>query len=294
MAYLPWNAGFESSPVNTDPVGEGDDRIREVKEQVRDRLETELLVGSGGADNGRLQAGAARVFVATTAPTQIATPDAGTSPSQALDDGRVWVNTNARNAAMVRSGGAWVPGEASNGVSVWGSVSGYDALYFGTAAALVNRYYDILGTGNPDLGTYAPSAGLAVTTPADITTTPYEIVVRGQLVSMGGSAVGNIGLTIEENGTPKTWGSYYGATPYSVVICPFLFRQAALVASTTYTYRVLGATLAAGVAFSRGVDLGTLYAGSVAMLTAGGGAYASVVNGMLLSYVSVTLRRIGA
>ncbi len=92
-----WDSTFENDPDNTDSVSLGDDHIRQVKQELRGRLETELDFGTaaGGSDHGRLREGAARVFFQDATPTGIAVAD--DDASTALDQGRLWVDSNNDN-----------------------------------------------------------------------------------------------------------------------------------------------------------------------------------------------------
>lgn len=101
---LSWDATFEATPANTDPLSEGDNRIRELKDEVRNRGEVELCWGTAdasgctAADNGRARLGSARVFVALTEPGGILGTD--TTGSQARDNGRCWFDTNGPDDSL--------------------------------------------------------------------------------------------------------------------------------------------------------------------------------------------------
>jgi len=107
---LPWDSAFESVPQNSDNFSEGPLRIRDGKDNVRGRLETEHHFGSTNTDdNGLHQVGSARCFVSNTAPTAIADADfnyggsgvnnlnvsgsnASGSPKDLLGWGRCWLD----------------------------------------------------------------------------------------------------------------------------------------------------------------------------------------------------------
>jgi hypothetical protein len=105
---------FEGEPAAGDPVSEGDDRIRELKLEIRQRAETEHCwgdmdtdgcVGFGaGADSGRHREGSARVFFETAIPVNLGdhtgTVDdydsaGGGAETNALDEGRLWVDEDS-------------------------------------------------------------------------------------------------------------------------------------------------------------------------------------------------------
>lgn len=92
-AFVPWPAGsgFEVTPSGSDSVSVLDDRIRELKENIRNRLQVEHYFGTsvGASDNGRHREGSARAWDATPCPTANVTGDPGTGATAygALDDG---------------------------------------------------------------------------------------------------------------------------------------------------------------------------------------------------------------
>lgn len=95
--FVTWGTGFELSPAHTDPVSQGDTRIRELKENVRTRLQTEMdfgdnTLGTANTDTGRMLKGSCRPFFQNAAPTQIVNAD--TTGSTALDDGRLWIDVD--------------------------------------------------------------------------------------------------------------------------------------------------------------------------------------------------------
>lgn len=136
-----WDASFETEPANTDPVSEGDDNIRQVKEETRRRAQVELdfstlpvSVSGTNNDNGRLRPGAARSFSQSAAPVAIDVAD--DDASSALDDGRMWVDTDGAGATtaddntfQVRVSGAWVDPVVdgivpTNGIVLWAEATG--------------------------------------------------------------------------------------------------------------------------------------------------------------------------
>jgi len=89
-----WNSAFEATPAGSDSPSQGDDRIRELKQAVRERLikehEMDLSSGAAAAD-GWHAAGSAKVYVGSTAPTT--RPDGATTLT-ADDDGRLWLSSS--------------------------------------------------------------------------------------------------------------------------------------------------------------------------------------------------------
>jgi hypothetical protein len=90
---LPWSAAFEADPAVNDPVSEGDDRIREMKENIRYRDEVEHWYGPTGAvgDNGVHRDGSGKCFMGTAFPTILSDGmsdfESGGGPGEAdLDD----------------------------------------------------------------------------------------------------------------------------------------------------------------------------------------------------------------
>jgi Carbohydrate binding domain len=69
-----WSTGaYETVPLATDAVGEGDDQIRALKTEIRSRMDPEHQFGTAntGQDNGLHRIGSARCFVQSAAPTAI-------------------------------------------------------------------------------------------------------------------------------------------------------------------------------------------------------------------------------
>jgi hypothetical protein len=84
---------FEGNPEAGDAVAEGDDHIRQLKQEIRHRLEAEHDFGTaeGGADDGRHWEGTARIFWQSGAPTaNLHADDDGVTTFDAGDEGRMW------------------------------------------------------------------------------------------------------------------------------------------------------------------------------------------------------------
>ncbi len=115
-----WNDAFENSPANTDSPSEGDDKIREVKDAVRERAEQEHLWKDTTLQNeGKHLAGSARAFYAGAAPT---TQPNGSNLSTVVDPGRLWVGSS--NAQLnIWTGANWVSTIALAGLNVSGALN---------------------------------------------------------------------------------------------------------------------------------------------------------------------------
>ena len=91
---------FEASPAGTDLVSAGDDKIREMKQTVRDYGEAELCwsandsTGCSIPDSGLLRQGAARAFFQTSAPPQLSGSTA-IGAARTLDNGRLWADSDS-------------------------------------------------------------------------------------------------------------------------------------------------------------------------------------------------------
>lgn len=103
-----WNTPFEASPAGGDSPALGDDKIREFKEAFRERFEHEhkmdLGVGTASLDGWHIQ-GSAISYIQTDAPTT--RPDGSTALS-ALDNGRLWVDTDDNSFYFYVHGTGWV------------------------------------------------------------------------------------------------------------------------------------------------------------------------------------------
>jgi hypothetical protein len=92
-----WDTGYEADPDNLDLLSEGDDRIRELKTDVRQRADTEHDWGDGFVvgydDSGRHTLGSAKPFYQAAAPATM--PELDFQGSNALDLGRMWIDYDA-------------------------------------------------------------------------------------------------------------------------------------------------------------------------------------------------------
>lgn len=117
MAFTPtvtWNGGtssatgFNASPAGSADPRQGDDRIRELKVALAERLSREMyfaLVGSSSAgQEGNLRQGAGRVYHTSSAPTT--KPDG--NALDADDVGRMYVQSNTTALRVRTSNNTWV------------------------------------------------------------------------------------------------------------------------------------------------------------------------------------------
>lgn len=126
-----WDNTFETAPAASDPVGEGDDHLRVLKEEIRQRLEAEHHFGSAADthDNGLHRLGSGRCYIGSAAPTLLdnsasvtdydnsglsggtgTLSDAGTGDGtgEKLGDGRCWYDTDDRVFRLYNGTSGWV------------------------------------------------------------------------------------------------------------------------------------------------------------------------------------------
>lgn len=98
-----WNAAYEASPSGTDLISNGDDRIRALKSDIRERHEREHVRNASDKTlDGLHREGSARAYYVGTEPTN--RPD-GTS-LDSNDDGRLWYDST-NDILYVYTGSAW-------------------------------------------------------------------------------------------------------------------------------------------------------------------------------------------
>jgi hypothetical protein len=107
MAVVSWNAAFELTPAGDDSPDTIDDRIRELKENIRYRLDKEhnLDFADASADQGWHTMGSAKIYVGTSEPTQ--RPDNSTA-LDTDDIGRLLLRSDENNSLYVWGGSSWV------------------------------------------------------------------------------------------------------------------------------------------------------------------------------------------
>lgn len=98
-----WTAAFETNPANTDSVSQADDHMRQIKLELRDRIEAEhdfAELGNVTTDTGRHLEGSARVFRQNAAPTidgfitAACLGEADYDGNRGCDDGRLFVDAD--------------------------------------------------------------------------------------------------------------------------------------------------------------------------------------------------------
>ena len=124
LYYVTWNTAFEATPAGGDTPTQGDDRIRELKEAMRERFEREhfMNLASGlPAEDGEHLSGSAKGYRQTSAPTL--QPD-GTTALAADDAGRIWFDSDSDDIPGVYDGTGWVGFVRENrAVSIQGTLA---------------------------------------------------------------------------------------------------------------------------------------------------------------------------
>lgn len=102
-----WNTAFQNSPGPNADASEGDDRIRELKSAIYERLVKEMVMNTSSglaAEDGWMRSGSGKIYYGDTAPTT--RPDGVTALSSA-DYGRLWVDSDDMTIKVYTSSG-WV------------------------------------------------------------------------------------------------------------------------------------------------------------------------------------------
>lgn len=101
---ITWNAAFENQPPGTESIRLGDDRIRELKIALRERLNREMQFdpATASSGHGRMRQGSARAFVVTTGSDPVNAPD-GTILDDARDIGRLLFRSDTGNLKFWRN-----------------------------------------------------------------------------------------------------------------------------------------------------------------------------------------------
>jgi hypothetical protein len=237
----------------------GDDRIRQLKYNIRLRANTEQCWDSTvsvycDANSGRSRAGSARAFFQTTPPTALSVADANGSTT--IGDGRLWIDydgpdnnlgTVSDNSTLFsRQLGVWVRlmamgpvGTATNDFKLWNG-AGWANAAAATTTVATGTNADAVNTAVPAVLTnltLAPSNPTAVI-PA---TGSYMIHVAGDISIAPGTVGVYVGL-IENDGTTSTvvqschLGTAAANSP--VVECNFNYYKDTPTVSLTYTYGI--------------------------------------------------------
>ena len=116
MAFTPsvsWtggasNTGFNATPAGTDDPRQGDDRIRDLKLALAERISREMFFalkgGSSAGQEGNLRQGAGRIYHRSSAPTT--KPDGNAIDSD--DVGRLYCQSNTTPLTVYTSNLTWV------------------------------------------------------------------------------------------------------------------------------------------------------------------------------------------
>lgn len=103
-----WDTDFNAEPAGIDNLAEGDDKIRQTRRAVYERAYREHLWNAvdTNSKHGWLREGAARAFVAASAPTAYNDTDATSLGSDAaIDQGRLWFDSDANYLPRVYDSG---------------------------------------------------------------------------------------------------------------------------------------------------------------------------------------------
>lgn len=99
-----WTVSWEATPAGADSPALGDDHIRDVKLEVRSRLDQEhMILNTASSGESIHRAGSARVYFQAGEPTLRAD---GVTSLDSNDDGRLWVDSNNDNTLTVYDGSA--------------------------------------------------------------------------------------------------------------------------------------------------------------------------------------------
>jgi len=202
-AAIVWNSSYEATPASSDPVAQGDDRLREAHEAIRARSEVEHWWGgnSGADDNGLHRVGSGRCYVAT-----------GTGPTILIDSRADYDNTGGAGETTLQdsatnSGGA-IADDVGHG-RCWIDTDGADDVAGTDDDNQLNFFLGVAGDSN--------GAWTAVTDGSigGLTAAGNNLVYNGSFeVTDGGGATGSTTIPIgwaEDSGTP----TYAYTTPPS-------------------------------------------------------------------------------
>jgi hypothetical protein len=101
-AYTSWTTGFEATPSGSDSVSQGDDRIRELKENTRNRLNMEHWWDTSTNNQGHHREGSANLWYRAPCPTAdlTANPDGTASTFGTPDVGKACINSTDQSMAV--------------------------------------------------------------------------------------------------------------------------------------------------------------------------------------------------
>lgn len=230
LAWSPWflgafqtwqsGSGFELTPANSDNVSDGDDRIRELKENIRNRLQSEHYFGTGvgASDNGRHREGSASAWNTAPCPTANVTGDAGTGSTAytSADKGKLCAQPTD-GSLQVYSGSAYIAAMSTffnNTLGHWTNNSAptdtfdptkfhirgiYNDTTIDTAGCLTAGHYSTTALASQVFG----DAGAACFTTGTINLTGRSTTSRGILIAHLS------GIASAAGGTPKCQFTVY-------------------------------------------------------------------------------------
>jgi len=117
-----WNTAYEATPAGADDPSIGDNKIREFKGAIRERVikEHTMNLSSGLlAEDGWHKMGSAEIYIGESTPTT--KPDGVTALDSTYDVGRVWLKVSTGDLKYWK-GNAWAS-FWTNGVLVAGRVA---------------------------------------------------------------------------------------------------------------------------------------------------------------------------
>lgn len=249
-----WNASFNTSPPATDPVHEGDDRIRDTREGTRERGNVvqnwDSYSAGGYSGDGRMNPGTARAYFQDADPTALQRPNGTNHPSLptggsaslgASDDGLIKVVTgNGQYQPYVWDNS--IPGFAlMNNIDPATMVdeveSSFSTSVSGTTPVIMQ---DSAGTADLVASVTVPSVGLWMV----VAEASFEVFkpTAGTI----GNMLTAIRVTATPGATTNYWRSYWQHNSPNALAhfgreSVSLFKRIApAVAGTTYDIRVAG------------------------------------------------------
>lgn len=120
-----WNGSFEASPADSQSPSQGDDRIRELKTDIRSRIENEHISYNDSQSSGAVandwihKAGSAHAWYQAAAPTTY--PNGNALDADAA--GRLWIDSDD-DRAYVYNGSSFVSPKAAASIFVQAHVPG--------------------------------------------------------------------------------------------------------------------------------------------------------------------------
>lgn len=283
---------WEEAPAGSETQALGDDRIRELKTNIRLRADTDLCWTSAACDggattsnSGRTRLGSARAFSQNGTPTTLWNTDA--LGVNTLDEGRLWVDLDGTDPAELDdnfilreySSGSWRPvlamgrvGSATNDVKAWNGSTWLNlSMYTSTITKVVNTTANVnipvLPAVPSALAWDAAAPDPNVTVPASGT---YKIHVTGQ-IAYGTVVATNTSIVLKEdsgggaNPVQVCKESFYTTGPGAWVGTPCIFDYTvdAPTNGSTYTYSIVTqtdvATAGNAVVNPNGAGFGTTY-----------------------------------